>query len=167
MKDKNEFLNFLAACVPGVGYMYNGLTKKGIEALAIFLLISPLFSILGLGFFAHIIRILFWFYTFFDTFSVRRRIMAGENIEDDYFIINKLINEDAKNNNFSSNFQDRFKSKGWAIIGWIFIILGLIALINKIFINNDIYRFLQFNVNEYFIPVILVLLGVYLLIKRK
>lgn len=169
MKDKNEVLNFLSACVPGVGYMYNGLTKRGIEALAIFLLISPVFSILGLAFFAHIFSLLLWFYTFFDTFSVRRRILAGEKIPDDYFIINRFLDEDFKNGNssFPSNFKYRFKDKAWIIIGWILIVLGLVSLVNKIFSNNDIYRFLQFNVNQYFIPVIVVLLGVYLLVKRK
>jgi TM2 domain-containing membrane protein YozV len=165
MENKNTrsgFLTFLTALIPGVGYMYLGLLKKGIQFLALFLLIDPVFYLLGIGFLTSIVRIPLWFYTFFDTFSLANRIDRGEPVHDVDFIFNKYMGQ-------GSEIIDRSKiGKNFTlIIAVVLIGVGALAILHNLSQGSAIYGLITSYVSKYFIPVLFVLGGVFLLFKNK
>ena len=169
MKRRNEFLTFVTACIPGVGYMYNGLIKKGVQILVLYLLIDPLLSIIGLGFLVHVIKIPFWLYTFFDTYNLAKRVDHGEEVQDWDFKFKKYVdfNNYSENEGNKSVFNAKINKNGWEILGWLLVALGTLALVNRLFITNDMYLYIKSYITQYFVPAIFILLGGFLLIRRK
>lgn len=159
MERRNRFLTFLTALIPGVGYMYLGLLKKGLQILVLFLLIKPVFSILDLNFLSSILQLSIWVYTFFDTFNTANKIDRGVVVEDSDFIFNKYSEPRLERHMLNKRFG--------ITVAWTLIIVGTIAVLNKIFVNNDIYALIKNYINTYFFPVILVLTGVYILVKGR
>ena len=64
MRGESRTLNFICSLVPGVGFMYNGLYKKGISFIILWFLIVKFDNFLGLSLFSPIILIPIWFYCF-------------------------------------------------------------------------------------------------------
>ena len=159
MDRRNGFLKFLAACIPGVGYMYLGLVKLGVQTLALFLLIKPIFSLLSIEFLGDIILIPFWFFTFFDTFSLSNKMDRGEVINDSDFIFEKFNRGNIDTGNIRVDI--------WKVVAWVLIILGAFAILNKAFAEFPLYGLIRSYVSSYFIPVLFVFAGIYLLLKRK
>lgn len=166
MQKRSSFLTFMSALVPGLGYMYLGLMKKGIQAMIIFFLIEPLFRFIGLGWLANIIQIPLWFYLFFDTFNIAHKLDRGENVHDSDFIFNQYHDLNKKEN-LSESSMNNMRDKGGLIIGSALIIIGVLSIINKLFPDNAIYDFIKQSIGTYFIPVLFVFVGVYLLVKKK
>lgn len=159
MDRRNGFLKFLAACIPGVGYMYLGLVKLGVQTLALFLLIKPVFNLLSIEFLGDIVLIPFWFFTFFDTFSLSNKLDRGEVINDSDFIFEKFNRGNIDTGNIRVDI--------WKVAAWILIILGAFAILNKAFVEFPLYGLIKSFVSSYFIPVLFVFAGIYLLFKRK
>lgn len=166
MQKRSSFLTFMSALVPGLGYMYLGLMKKGIQAMIIFFLIEPLFTFIGLGWLADIIQIPLWFYLFFDTFNIAHKLDRGDNVHDSDFIFNQYHDLNKKENLSEYN-ANNMREKGGLVIGVALIIIGGLSIINKLFPNNIIYDFIKQSIGAYFIPVLFVIVGVYLLVKKK
>lgn len=168
MERRNSFLTFLASLIPGVGYMYLGLIRKGAEALLIFMLIPPILRFIGLGFLSYLFTFPLWFYTFFDTFNIAKRMDRGEYVPDSEFIFkrsNESINSDI--NNFGNKMYSKLDKNGWKVVAWALIILGSMALLNRAFAGNNVYYLFKSYVNTYFLPVLLILGGVYMLTRNK
>jgi hypothetical protein len=166
MNNRNSFLTFITACIPGVGYMYHGLIKKGVQVLFLYMLIGTILSFIGLGFLSHLIKICIWFYTFFDTFSISNKIKRGEYVPDSEFIFKNYVNtENFYNENPSWN--ERINKQGWVILGSFLIILGALSILNQIFIDNDIYKYIRSYASQYFIPIALIIIGISILFKKK
>ena len=166
MENRNErssFLTFLTALIPGVGYMYLGLVKKGIQILMLFLLIEPVFHILGIGFLSAIVKIPIWFYTFFDTFTVAKKIDREEPVSDMDFIFNKYMKDG------SQVALDREKlGKNFSLIIAIGLIaVGGIAILHNFSQGSPLFNLIRSFISTYFIPVLFVLGGIYLLFKNK
>ncbi|KYH35474.1 hypothetical protein CLTEP_06500 [Clostridium tepidiprofundi DSM 19306] len=173
MKRRSEFITFLTALIPGTGYMYLGLMRRGIEALVIFFAIKPLFSLLGLGFIGSIIKVPFWFYCFFDTFNVAHKMDRGIIVEDTGFIIDRIV--ERKKNNMQCDFQNGYNNyndynidkRKWIILGWCIIILGILGIINKTLAGSMFFMELKSFISKYFIPAAFVIGGIALLKKNK
>lgn len=162
MEKRNGFLTFLSALIPGVGYMYLGLVRKGIQVLLLFLLIGPVFSVLGIGgFLSFIVRLSIWIYAFFDTFNVAAKLDRGEHIEDTDFIFNH------KGEGYPVADRVKLNKNFMLIAAWALIIIGIMAIVNKLFEYNNLYILITGYMSKYFLPVILVLAGVYMLFKNK
>lgn len=163
MQKRSSFLTFLTALIPGVGYMYLGLVKRGIQVLLAFLLIEPLFRILGIGFLSGIVRIPIWFYTFFDTFSVARMLDLEQPVHDTDFIFSKYVKDGehpvVDKNKIGRNFT--------LIIALALILIGTFAILNNVFEGYPIYQLIRSYVSTLFIPVLLVLAGIYLLFRNR
>ncbi|WP_097026260.1 hypothetical protein [Clostridium peptidivorans] len=157
---RSSLLTFLSALIPGVGYMYLGLMRKGLEALAIYLLIEPVFGIVGLGL-GGILKIIFWFYTFIDTFNLANRIDQGEIILDSSFVMDKFVNN---NGTTANNFKVSSK-KLWNVIGVLFIIVGIMAILDRTLVGLDVYYYVKSFMNKFLVPIILVSFGGYILFK--
>jgi TM2 domain-containing membrane protein YozV len=172
MEKKSGGWAYLTALIPGVGYMYLGLKRKGIQALILYVLISPVLDLVGLQFLG-VIKLVFWFYTFFDTINLAARIDKGEFIPDsDFFIFDKLnfggySNSNEKAENPQGNLWNNSHAGLTHIAGWGLIALGLFSIINHYFKDYAIYDIIKHNLNLYFIPVLFVILGVYILIKNS
>lgn len=162
MERRSGFLTFLSALIPGVGYMYLGLIKRGVQALMLFLLIEPVCRLLSIGYLSDIIQLPFWCFTFFDTFSIARRLDRGEYVPDSEFIFKKYT-EGSNAQQFSANISRNFL----IYFAYALIIIGSLAIIDKLFNGYEIYSLIRSYVSTYFFPVLFVLAGVYLLFKNK
>lgn len=160
---RSSFLTFLTALIPGAGYMYLGLVKKGIQVLVLFLLIEPIFSILGIGFLTFIVRLPFWFYTFFDTFAVANKLDRGEPVQDMDFIFNKYMKDGSQ----AAIDREKLGKNFSVIVAIALIAVGVIAILHNYSQVNPLFGMIRSFISTYFIPVLFVLGGIYLLFKNK
>ncbi|WP_102401671.1 hypothetical protein [Haloimpatiens massiliensis] len=169
MERKNDLVTFICALIPGVGYMYLGLMEKGIEALAIFLLIDPVFRFVGIGFLAGIVKLIFWIYTFSDTYKIAGKINRGEYVQDG-FVFSKGFKESAfnmNNENYNSGNKAAVTKNKFNILGWVLILFGTIAVLNKAFEGTEIHHLIKSAISAYFLPAALIIIGIYILIKKN
>lgn len=163
MEKKSGLGAYLCALIPGVGYLYLGLKRRGVQAFIIYILVKPVLGILGLEF-LNILKTLFWFYTFFDTINLAAKMDRGEFISDSDFVsFDKFSNFNKSENEklFNSN-----KNLGY-LLGYGLIFFGVVSIVNKLYKGNWIYELIKHNINVYFIPILFVIAGVYLLVKNK
>jgi TM2 domain-containing membrane protein YozV len=163
MEKRNNLITFLAAIIPGVGYMSLGLVKRGVQILALFLVIGPVCKLLGIEFVGTLIKVPIWFYAFFDTFNIAARIDKGETVSDSEFVFKKYGESGyGTNNGMISNPRNI-----WIIVAWVLIGGGILAIINQLFHDNSIYGLIKSYISMYLFPIILVFAGVYMLVKNK
>lgn len=163
MQRRSSFLTFITALVPGVGYMYLGLVKRGIQVLLIYLLVGPVFRLVGIKFLITVVRIPIWFYTFFDTFSVARMLDIGEKVQDSDFIFSKY----AKDGEYPYVDRNKIGRSLSIIISVALILIGSFAILNNLLNGNSTYEMIKSHVSTLFFPVLLVIAGIYLLIKNR
>ncbi|MFQ9977276.1 hypothetical protein [Clostridium cadaveris] len=152
---RNSFLNFICACIPGVGFMYNGLIKKGISVLVLFMLAFEIPSMLYIHSLQMVLGLPIWFYSFFTTFDVYKRINNGEYIDDKVIIGEETL----ENIIISKNFR-----KG---IGIVLIVLGVFAFIRSISEDFNLIPYFEYRFRRYVGPVALIALGIFILMKSK
>jgi TM2 domain-containing membrane protein YozV len=160
MERKNSFLTFIAALIPGVGYMYLGLIKKGVQTLALFLLVKHFFPLLGIGFLNNIILAPFWFYTFFDTFNIVAKVNRGESVNDSEFVFQGHNGSSFNMGNFSRD------QRGFLVLAWMLILIGALALVDRMFEGSGVYYLILSQIKAYFFPLILIAGGIYMIIKE-
>lgn len=160
MGKRNGFLTFLTALVPGIGYMYLGLLKKGIQFFALYILITPVFRILGISILAWLVKLPIWFYTFFDTFNVASKLDRGEHVEDTDYIFDKL-------NNGSYDIRFKTDKKFIITIAWILIAVGILAIFNTYFSGTPLYNYIKVEMAKYIFPSLLILGGIFVLLRSK
>jgi hypothetical protein len=107
--NKNGFLTFLCACVPGAGQMYYGYMRRGLSILAVFALNMALTS--AIGSMAVCLPVI-WMYSFFDTYDLIRRISHGCPKEDNFLLGDSLF-QNARSHN--------------RLLGWLMVALGIWA----------------------------------------
>ena len=159
MEKKNGFITFIAALVPGLGYMYLGLMKKGVQTLVLFLVVKHFFPYIGLSFLSYIILIPFWFYTFFDTFNIAGQINRGEQVNDCEFVFENSNTVTANKITGNRNF--------FAILAWVLIAIGSLAIVNIVFADSRYYHLFISYISSYFFPLLLITGGIYMLLKEK
>lgn len=163
MERKSGFLTFIAAMIPGIGYMYYGLVKKGVEALAIYLLLGPIFDTLGLNWIGRAILVVLWCYFFFDTFTVADKIKRGQFVPDSGFFFkdNTSVNED----NFQAVVQKMDKNK-YTVLAAFLILIGVVSLLNH-FLDTDVFNVVKGLIRNCFVPALFIVAGIYLLYKSR
>jgi len=127
--------HFLCSLIPGAGQMQQGAMARGVQIMLSFVGLGVLAAILNLDellFFSLVI----WFYSFFDSYHVKRARALNiegwdkEFIKSDY--LNLIISQ---------------KESKW--VGWILVTIGAISLLNaffdlgSFFLDYKIIRFLQ------------------------
>lgn len=118
MRNKNRFLTFFWACVPGAGEMYLGYMKRGLSLMTFFwgiVMISVAFN------FDAILMLLpvVWAYAFFDTFNLRAHEQEGTSETDDYIV---------DVSRFGSEEWNDMIRRNHAVIGAAMIFVGASAL---------------------------------------
>jgi hypothetical protein len=155
MKRKSKFLTFILSFFPGVGHMYLGYMKLGVQIMAIFLGSIFLTDWLRLSLLWVVVPII-WFYSMFDS-------LAKQSYENHNYDENLGIFDYFNKNNFL--FRKRNK-----LLGWVLIIVGVYSTFERA-IMPVLYKYFSYQVWETFkigaISIILVIIGVKLLIGTK
>lgn len=151
MKGESLVINFLCSLIPGVGFMYNGLYKKGISFLVLWFLIIKFDHFLGLGLFSPIILIPIWFYCFFKTFDVNRKVRKGEYVEDNFLF---------------SNANEKYNIKGNSsmYIGIALVVIGALSILSNLLKDLNIDFNIMHYIGPYFVPLIFIIIGIYVLL---
>ena len=163
MERKSGFLTFIAALIPGVGYMYYGLVKKGAEALIIYLLISPVFNMLSMEWIGTMIKIPLWLYLFFDTFNVANKYRRGEELQDSGFIIKDDTPISAET---IGSIGSKLPANKWNLLAFLFIFIGIVAVLNQI-LGQNVFYVIRATIRNCVIPALLIVSGFYILIKSN
>ena len=165
--ERNKFLVFCFAFVPGAGQMYLGMMKKGLVIMGAFWAVIAIAVMLNLGvLFVFLPSI--WVYAFFDTFN-SARYHADQRLQMDY-----KFWEDLKRGGWTPKVGDKISSKAPKFLGLGCILLGIYSLYETVLVP----LFWRFNLPDwiYFIldriPSLIVAcavigLGVYLLNRGK
>lgn len=154
MERRSGFITFIVSLIPGAGYMYFGMLKKGLETMVLFFLIPTILSYVGISFIIPVFFIPFWLYTFFNTHQLARKVDRGEVLQDESIFANNDLGFGLGKDNNNGFFK---------IIAWALIIIGILAIINKIFVDFQILYVLR----SYIAPVLFIIIGLYLLLKGR
>jgi hypothetical protein len=153
-KLRNIF-HFLCSLIPGAGQMQQGAMRRGVQIML---------SFIGLGVFAAILHLeeflffsaVIWFYSFFDSYHVKRARTLNIEGWDREFIKSEYLEQ----------IISKRESK-W--VGWILVIIGVISLLNtffdfgRMFVDYRLFRALQ----DSLIPALALFWGWSILKKSK
>lgn len=141
---RRKFLAFLLSLIPGGGYFYLGLMKRGLQAMVIFFGAFFVSQMANMDFLAAFVTPIMIFYSVFDTQQLLNRMNAGEIVED----------------------RELFDWGSWQsrhnLIGGALIVLGLLALMNSL----APYLFDYHLVSRIVPPVVIIGIGIYILYKN-
>lgn len=143
--EKSLFWAFVLSLVPGVGYLYLGLMRRGMQTMFIFYGAIFLAVITEFGAIPALVLPVTMFYTIFDTLQLLKQMNEGHCVED------KLLFE-----------MGLLEARG-SLIGTGLIILGALALLNNLLPRFFSYHYLM---NRYIAPVLIVALGIYILYRN-
>lgn len=157
MRGESTVINFICSLIPGAGFMYNGLYKKGLSFIVIWFLLINLNGFLGMYMFLPALLVPIWFYCFFKTFEVNRKVRRGEYVEDGYLFVKQ---------------GEELNSGGNAprYIGIALVSIGILAIISNVFRDFFITLNIMQYVRPYIGPSMLILIGVSILVynfKKK
>ena len=116
--ERNKFLVFCFAFVPGAGQMYLGMMKKGLVFMGAFWAVIAIAVMLNLGVLFVFLPII-WFYAFFDTFN-SARYHADQRLQMDYKFWGDL-----KRGDWTPKGGDKISSKAPKFLGLGCILLGI------------------------------------------
>ncbi|MCL6478907.1 MAG: hypothetical protein K6T65_10880 [Peptococcaceae bacterium] len=141
---KSRFWALFFSLVPGGGYLYLGLMKRGLQTMVIFFGAFFLSSMANIEVMMAFVAPIVFFYSVFDTQQLLARINEGQMVED----------------------RELFDWGSWQgkhnIIGAILIVVGLLALLN----NLAPYLLPYYALNRVVPPLLIVGIGVYILYKN-
>lgn len=149
----NKFVFFMFACIPGAGQMQLGLFKRGMQLMLTFIGGIVIVSYSNVESFLPLVIIPTWFFSFFDAYNARKKVLAGEMVED----------IEAYNYEFIINNKK--------ILGVALVVFGFMGLLNAI--DRTFYIFgLRFDdfywvIKRAVIPFVFVISGLLLLSKLK
>ena len=154
MERRSGFVTFLVSLIPGAGYMYFGMLKKGLETMVLFFLIPTILRYVGMNFIVPVFCIPFWLYTFFNTYHIAHKVDRGEILEDQSWF---------EKGGFGFDSDNIINNNSFKIIAWCLIIIGGLAIVNKIFAEfQPLYV-----IRSYLVPIGFVIIGLYLLLRDK
>lgn len=141
---KTRFVAFLLSLVPGGGYFYLGLMKRGLQTMVIFFGSIFLGGISNLESLTAFVVPIMVFYSVFDTQQLLKKMNEGQSVED-----KELFD------------WSRWESKG-NIVGAALILFGIFALL-----NNVMPLFLNYHLISKIVPPLVILsVGVYILYRN-
>ncbi len=147
-----KFMFFCFAMVPGAAQMYMNLFKRGFQLMFGFIASIVLFSYINTEGIIPLITIPMWFFSFFDSYAIRRKIRDGEIVEDNLIFDYGII----------------IKNKG--MVGVAMLVLGALGTINafeysplQYMLGGHIYSSIKRSV----ISVALIIAGIYVLLKSR
>lgn len=149
-----ESIFFLfCAAIPGAAHMYMNLFKRGLQLMITFIASIVVSGYANIETLVLLVMIPTWFFSFFDSYAIRRKLRNGEVVEDEQVYDYSII----------------FRNKSY--VGIAMLILGLMGLTNslgysvfgRMFGWGDFY----WTIKRSIIPFALVAAGVYVLSKSR
>ena len=147
-----KFVFFCFAVVPGAGQMYLGLFKRGFQLMVTFIAGITVLSYASMEAFIPLVMIPTWFYSFLDSYHLRKRIREGENIEDMEAYSYKLITDNK------------------LYVGIVLLLIGIMGFANVL----DYGNFFGHRMNQIYwvfkrslVPLFFVLFGMIILLRSK
>lgn len=140
---KRPFLAFILSLVPGLGYLYLGLMRRGLQTMVIFYGAIFIAAVLGSGLITALVLPVIFFYTVFDTLQMLKSINEGQRVED------KLL------------FEMDFLESKHALLGYGLIILGVVALAGNLMPHS-----FNYYMGKIIPPVLILGLGIYILYRN-
>lgn len=154
-KKYNKLYTALLSIVPGAGHMYLGLMKKGLQFMFIFfgaiIITDLIYSARSLT----ILNIVIWFYAFFDAYHARKKLEAGQSVDEDLFSELRIDNAKPK------------------YVGVSLIIIGLVVLVQQVIIKMlslgiiIIPLYAKAAIIDSIFPMLLVIMGIMVLLKSR
>jgi hypothetical protein len=154
-----KFLFFCLSLIPGAAHMQLGLFRRGLQLMFLALGVIIIPDYIGLNFFIPLILIPVWFFSFFESNSLRKQISKGLPIHDKDLFNHQLF-----------DYTPILKNR--RIIGGIITIFGFLSLMH-VMERYSAFDLLFQNWNYYYmiksslIPSSLILAGIYLIIIAK
>lgn len=153
----NSLIFFMFACVPGAAHMHMALFKRGMQLMFTFFGAIVLISYANIESFIPLAVIPTWFFSFFDAYNTRRKLLAGESVED------------------TEAYNYRFIIQNKKLLGIVMIVFGAIGMLNSMggILQSTAQKFgfnsyvLYWALKRGIIPFVLVLGGIFLLSSLK
>ena len=149
----SKFMFFIFACIPGAAHMQMGLFKRGMQLMLTFIGAIVLISYANIESFIPLAIIPTWFFSFFDAYNTRKKMLAGEVV----------VDTEAYNYQFIVNNKK--------ILGIALVIFGFMGFLNAI--DRSFYLFGERMDDFYWIlkraiiPFVFLISGLMLLLKIK
>lgn len=147
-----KFIFFCFALFPGAGQMYLGLFRRGIQLMLTFIAGITLAAYASLESFLPLVMIPTWFYSFFDSFYMRRKIRDGETVEDMEAYSYRIITDNK------------------LYVGIALVIIGLLGMVNVLDFGDVLgqqARHFYFMAKRSLMPAIFILIGAVILWRSK
>jgi len=155
----NRFLFFCFSLIPGAAHMHMALFRRGLQLMVITFGGAFLISFIGLDALIPVVLIPAWFFSFFESYHLRRQLEKGQIIRDEDLFDRQLFD-------YTPLLKNR-RLLGFTVI--VFGILGLFqelersSLFDRLFGNWNYYYLLRGS----FVPLCLIAGGIYLIAKTK
>lgn len=151
---KSPFVTFILSFLPGVGHMYLGLNKRGLQFMAAFFGTIFLIDLLSTGPLLPFVLVIIWFYSMFDALQMTSRI-------------NHYL-EHGGGNDFEPFDPSELKVQNLIDPLWIgggVIVIGVLMIIRSFV--PDLWRILrQSNFGTGLLGLVLIAFGVYLVYRH-
>lgn len=147
-----NFVFFCFAVVPGAAQMYMNLFKRGFQMMFGFIAAMVLFSYINTESMIPLVIIPTWFFSFFDSYAIRRRLRRGEIVEDETIFDYRILMENKK------------------AVGIVILVLGILGVVNAFEHSVMQYLFdsqLYWAIKRSIVPAALIFAGVMIITKSK
>lgn len=156
---KNMFWVVAFSCLPGLGHMYIGYTRRGVAIMGTFFAIVALTGWLSIPMFGFILPVL-WCYSMFDAIKINRA--DGQGVADDFWIYRSYSMHGRAAFLFGSQAK-------W--IGWVLVLIGasfiyqefLSPVLYELFGDNELARRLVYNFPSLVVSFAAIYLGIQLI----
>lgn len=149
----NKFMFFIFACIPGAAHMQMGLFKRGMQLMLTFIGGIVLISYANIESFIPLAIIPTWFFSFFDAYNTRKKMLDGEVVVD------------------TEAYSYQFLVNNKKILGMILVGFGIMGLLNAIDRSFNIFGLhvgaIYWVIKRSIIPFVFVISGLMLLSKIK
>jgi hypothetical protein len=153
----NKLFFFILACIPGAAQMQMGLFKRGMQLMVTFIGAFALISYVNMESFIPLLIIPTWFFSFFDAYNNRKKVLGGIGLEDHEAYNYRLILENKR------------------VLGAILLVFGFMGILNAVenIFYDSLYVFgirvngLYWLLKRTIIPFIFVLAGFVLIHKAN
>ena len=151
----NKFYTALLSIVPGAGHMYLGLMKKGLQFMFMFFSVIIITDLIYSARSLTILNIVIWFYAFFDAYHTRKKLEAGEIVEQDLFRELRL-----------SSLRPKYIGIGLVVIGAIVFIQQVIIELLSLGVMV-ISPYIRSIILDSIFPILLIAIGIIILISIR
>lgn len=150
-----KFLFLCFSLIPGAAHMHLGLFRRGLQLMIITFGGAALIDFIGLDFLIPFAIIPAWFFSFFESHHLKRQVEKGRSVNDQDLFDRQLF-----------DYTPLLKNRRLIGIGIVVIgVLSLMRVLDNTRVLDRLFGNYFYILRGSFIPVCLILGGIYLIIK--